>query len=82
VPPQGPDLFFHKESINSCSTKSLLENNATDLVSRKYSLRVHPRYSSIISAFSYLVLATNIPDSEANVLVLHSFNIESCKIQR
>jgi hypothetical protein len=26
----------------------------------------------------YLVLTPDIPDSEADVLVLHSFNIESC----
>lgn len=27
----------------------------------------------------YLVLATNIPDSEANILIFYSLNIETCK---
>jgi len=30
---------------------------------------------------SYLVLTTNIPNSEANVLVLNSFNIKSCSFK-
>jgi hypothetical protein len=52
------------------------------LVLTKQKRTTHHNAENKIYGESYLVLTSNIPDGEANVLVLNSFNIETCISQR